>query len=300
MRKAIMAILIIFAVLFCGCTQSKSTSNTQEEVTDERNTEKVTEELDTEEMPDYHFYELSDNPEEILDYYRFEVARRIRSERDFVKEEEASWYKSEGYEVHNLEEGVLYRYFPNLSDGDYYYYPLPVSVEGTNHLVYTTRHGSVLIAPIISTGNVIGDLHLTYKEIEVLGSPTVLDNFNYEIIVYSEKGFQVYQFGKLIATLDVTGEYCGHCTLNGYLFRDGTDVCAVRFDDDLEVYYSVPIAHHVKYVIEPNYKLSSDAWSQPLFLMEDGSLKAYLGWNNKDVLDSPDNLVDPYYEGGYH
>ena len=296
MKKALLGIFVILSVTMTGCTRNDSVTSSDSEETVSK--QDITQNLEA--TPDYHFYELSDNAEEILDYYRFEVSRRVRSTEDFVKEDEARWYEDNGYEVHNPEEGVLYQYYPLYQDGDYYYYPLVVSVGNINHFVHTTDHGSVLISPSIGGGNVIGQLHLTYEEEQALGNPTIIDKVTFETRIYSEKGFQTYQFGKLVETLDVSGEYCGHSILKGYLFRDGTDVYAVRRNDELELFYSLPIAHHVKYVIEPNYKLNSDAWSQPLFLMEDGSIKAYLEWNNKDVPDSPDNLVDPYYEGGYH
>lgn len=72
-------------------------------------------------------------------------------------------------------------------------------------------------------------------------------------------------------------KYCGWSYWCGLIFRDGSNVFAIKCDAKKRL-----IAENVALVIDSDYRATSDAWSQPLFLMTDGSVKVYIGWNNED------------------
>lgn len=94
--------------------------------------------------------------------------------------------------------------------------------------------------------------------------------------------------------------YCGYSeTENAFVFRaPNGDINILR-----EKSRSLPmrietIAHKVRMVITSSYDNSSDWFSVPLFLMEDGSVKAYIFDNSDKELDSEDFLQTPRVEGG--
>ena len=97
-----------------------------------------------------------------------------------------------------------------------------------------------------------------------------------------------YSFGELVATKDVGDAiYCGLSEGNGFIFKDGDTVFAVSLD----LRERCEIATGVKLVVDCDYAYNSDAWSQPLLLMKDNTLKVFVQWE--------DELLDPIYEGGY-
>jgi len=93
--------------------------------------------------------------------------------------------------------------------------------------------------------------------------------------------------------------YTGHSYWEGYIFRSGNEVYALHVNTPNYSDGVTKIASGVKQVVVCDYYLTSDPWSQPLFLMEDGTLQAYVGWNNPGDPESLENLVNIYYEGGY-
>ena len=113
----------------------------------------------------------------------------------------------------------------------------------------------------------------------------------------------VYSFGSCSETYTVPegSVYAGFSAWEGHIFRSGTDVYALRLDmynHDSEIGEMVVLAHGVKEVIMANYRYNDDAWSQPLLLMEDGTVKVYQTWDDGPT-DDPSNLKDPVYEGGW-
>ncbi|MBR3511701.1 MAG: hypothetical protein IKN74_01935 [Clostridia bacterium] len=248
------------------------------------------------------FMELEDDSDEVYEYYRFEVARRIRSGKNFITENEAKWYLDNGYVIGNREGGLILKDNTLYHSYTSYYYPIVVNIRGRDRLIYTYEDGDVLIDPSLSHTNWLGSLHLTYEESRALGENVefIECTSGYTIIYNPDmEVMQVYQLGHLVESTTARGVYTGKSFWVGYIFRDGSDVYAVRWNDDREEYEAVCIAHHVQYVIDADYALGSDPWSQPLFLMEDGTIKAYLDWKDPEHPDSVENLVDPYYEGGY-
>lgn len=109
------------------------------------------------------------------------------------------------------------------------------------------------------------------------------------IYVFDGKELIEYSFGDIIGRITVDSEaiYCGVSEMTGFIFRKDDTVFCV----DFKLTENKPIAENVKFVISTSYAWNSDAWSQPLFLMNDGSIKAYVRWEEE--------LVEPQYEGGY-
>ncbi|MBR6504224.1 MAG: lipoprotein [Clostridia bacterium] len=107
----------------------------------------------------------------------------------------------------------------------------------------------------------------------ILSSPTVAvfwDTSNNSVIEMSENKVTRSQVVPEGAT------YCGYSRWAGFIFKLGDEVYAVfqdRAEEELK-----KIADGVKTVIATDFRLTSDAWSNPLFLMEDGSLKGYITW----------------------
>jgi len=98
-----------------------------------------------------------------------------------------------------------------------------------------------------------------------------------------------YSFGEIVATSLIPDKsiYCGISEGNGFIFRNGDSVFCISLD----LTETKTVATGVKMVLDTNYQYSHDAWSQPLLLMENGSIKAYVQWEKE--------LKDPLYEGGF-
>lgn len=295
MKKVIMAIVFAFLVAFTGCTRSTITSEKSANAqTDEQNTEETAEET-TYSDEDYSFYELEYDHQSMVEFYRFEVSRRLRRGGNFFTEDEQSWLQANDYIITNEEDGVVYQYNSFYKKGQYYIHPIVVYYKLENQLLYVEDDGDLVV-----DYEIVGNANLTLGERESLGNVEVIGKTEMSTIIYiQDKGIEKYSLGKKTAQIPVKGVYCGKSFWCGYIFHDNADVYAVNWNIDQDTYEKKAIAHNVKFVILADYKLGSDPWSQPLFLMEDGTVKAYLDWNNKEIPDSPDNLVDPFYEGGY-
>ena len=161
------------------------------------------------------------------------------------------------------------------------------------YLYWQYISGGVKYGPMESLGS-IHTLSELPKSFDLLAHSSASDTYR-----VGDQLIQ-YELGEITheVTLYKDAIYGGHSFWCGYLFRTGNEVYAINLDGytqtlgDVEKEISpVLIASGVKMILSPDYALTSDAWSQPLFLMEDGSVKAYCEWE--------DNLVAPYYEGGY-
>ena len=105
--------------------------------------------------------------------------------------------------------------------------------------------------------------------------------------------------GDELSTLELPfgAVYTGYSFWEGYIFRVDNDVYAMKLEE--QKLTGVKIATGVKSVIAADYRLNSDAWSNPLFVMADGSLKGYCSWGDRENPLSEKNLQEPQYEGGY-
>lgn len=249
---------------------------------------------ETEEKLEGHVIEFGGN---IVTYeleewsYRSEVENRLDFGNYEISDEEYSILKEHWYSV----------------DGDavkkgtsVYYYPVLAKVENSVVMYYTNSWGDIYKETISGQANDFGGS---------IGNLHSKDSYNNEIhctkdylVKYDpETGYMtVYQFDNVVREYFIGKDavYTGKSEFEGYIFRKGTDVYAVRYDCICYEGGVMTIAHDVAQVILADYDYSSDGFSQPLFLMTDGTLKVY-GGPAGETPDDVNNLYDIRYEGGY-
>ena len=184
---AIVALIALLCIVLTSCAQTTNTTASVNEETTEISSNPTAETLvsrsgldathavftshtstDSDAAP-ASFVELEDDSDEVYEYYRFDVARRIRSGKNFITEDEANWYRDNGYVIGNREGGLILRDNTLYHSYTSYYYPIVVNIRGRDRLVYTYEDGDVLIDPSLSHTNWLGNLHLTYDESQALG-----------------------------------------------------------------------------------------------------------------------------------
>lgn len=148
---------------------------------------------------------------------------------------------------------------------------------------------------------IYGSIHYNAKESEDILESNVNRVISYEPATGIVKDWRC---GKLIGLAEVPANsvYVGESIHDGFLFKDGTDVWAVRavYDNDGKMEEAKIIAHNVEFVITAQYETIYEY--QPLFLMTDGTLKTYNGYNGDfdDVpADDESHLIDVQYEDRY-
>lgn len=232
--------------------------------------------------------------ENVLDYeledwsYRMEIVERLEKE-EYFSSDEKTIYRQHGY---TFDEYAVKKY------DAVYHYPVLVQTESSLIMYYTDNWGDINKKTILGIskdfGGSIGNLHSA-------GTNAIHQTKEYLVEYDTETGYMtVYQFNKKIREefIGKNAIYTGKSEFEGYIFRLGTDVYAVRYDCitvDSGVY---AIAHNVKEVVVADYYYSSDGFSQPLFLMTDGTLKVY-GGPAGERPDDEENLLNVRYEGGY-
>ena len=290
-------------------TEPSTTEPTSTEPTTEPSTTEPTS-TEPEEIDVFQFEEVETISENI-DIYRAEVSARLEKvengESFFTVEDREilkHWVEDvekEEIEFNTNSFSTFNRTFVNVS---HYFYPVLFREGHSLVLWYTTEHGSILLEKVegwLNGGNYIGHLHCDSQEEEWISK------HNGSVLTWDEtaKTEQVkrYYFGEVVETYTVPegAIYCGFSDWEGYLFRVGTDVYSLDLGTQSVSAKLACIAHDVLYVIDSAYALGSDPWSQPLFQMVDGSIKAYVSWEgDKDApVDDPSHLVAPWYEGGY-
>lgn len=245
---------------------------------------------------------------ENISVYRDEVSKRLESlekGKDFITDQEWAAISSEWDMSQNLYRHQSYfTTFDKLyEETSKYYYP--VVFRDGNDLVmwYTSDSGSLLFKGVYgnwNSSNYGGSTHCDYTT-EFISSSSESE---YALTYSQETGKMTFwKLGKEISNYSVPAGsvYCGFSDFEGYIFRSGTDVYALKAEgtqnSDGKV---VCIAHNVQYVIDADYYFGSDPWCQPLFLMKDGSIKAYIGWNgNQASPDDESHLSELQYEGSW-
>ncbi len=240
------------------------------------------------------FPELNPDDPENLAVYRQLVKNRLTEKRYRLTEEEGYVLLAEGYSIED--------FYITKRDSKYYF-PMLFSYEGAVVLWTTSESGSVNASiiqgyPAKSFGGYIGNLAYDYLDEQILKVEL------YQAISYSNSTISIWEFGKVIDTVSLPDGsiYAGYSFFEGYIFRNGNDILTYGgyYAQFSETNSLRVIAHNVSFVIESDYAHNSDAWSVPLFLMTDGSIKAYVSWaGDSDVVDDPARLVDIQYEGGY-
>jgi hypothetical protein len=221
-----------------------------------------------------------------------EFQGRLKNLSDYTPSEPIYWCPSEA-EI----------YWANEYDIDLYEYgPYPI--------VYQDDEEGIKVYTVLESG-------LVYTTFWGLGNAHFQGDSETDEIIHSTQDYALvmnsaantvscWSFGNELCKHDLPHEavYVGFSDWVGYLFRAGTDVYALydigtcNFDKGEDPCGIKLIAENVMYVIDADYYASSDAWSQPLFHMTDGTVKVYCDW-----VEDPSNLESCLsgigYEGGY-
>ena len=238
-----------------------------------------------------------------------EVTPSVYVKLDVAEEEKLNEYLKDRYSCEFIpESSICVVKDKSLNDSSVLTRPVLVSYKGETSIIYTEQ-GKLMCwnisEPIMYAKQIAETAHTDeYKQENkiLLGTDVnmalVLDT-KYNIATY-------WEYGKAtkIWELPKNAVYCGKSPSVGYVFRDDSDVYAITVGayitstegEDLKV-----IAHNVKKVVVTNYNYDQIQLGVPLFLMNDGTLKAYVRTeaNIKDKMDSEKRLKDPVHEGGY-
>lgn len=259
------------------------------------------------------FYFTSIPPEAEADSgYYHQLMRRHELEittGSFIPSNEARFLELLGYNV--LTPGKIVHEY-DTKYGDITAYNFPVLFEGTGgvELWYITPNGDLNAKAVVGTLS-NGRSWRSYGNVHYRGDneyETVIASTMYYSIVYNTQRnmVSVWEYGRVIRKhfLPEDSIYAGYSENEGFIFRSGTDVYAVRdYGCCAERYETCLIARNVQFVIVTNYEGDgSEGLSQPLFLMTDGTIKCYCRWYlDYDVpSDDESNLVDVKFERGFN
>ena len=260
MKKTALAVLLALSIFIAGCSKTAQPIATQPTATLKM-------------AP-------TGTDEEIINKY-------LQDSKEWLSDAEEEIALKEGYRLGG--QGIMAIDVGNYwSDGSgdevAYYLPVMYQVEGRPEIVGITKRGELKIndKTLDIHGNCGGEQIMRGYE----------GNLYYEsgIISHWAYGTQTNYNG-----LPEDSVYCGVSAWAGHIFRSGSDVYTFNFEPlvpNRQAEKTVQkIATGVKSIIVADYAWNSDRWSQPLFLMVDGSIKVYD--------DNDGQLYDIHQEGGY-
>lgn len=290
---ALVTICLLTASMLYGCSDNtQSTENTESE---------------------YVFAEVPSEGNEIEGYLE-ELNKRIET-NTLKREEEIEFLESKGYFIYT--DGGYFRlsYF-NEYFGRAEYYSDPIiyqsddgfevwAINGEGELYSITieekgrysfnEEGKLYLEDTFTNyaKEIYGPIHYTAKEGE-----DIIESNKYRVISYEPATgiIKDWEYGKLISQAEVPANsvYVGDSIHDGFLFKDGTDVWAVRavYDNDGKMRESKIIAHNVEFVITAQYETKQEY--KPLFLMTDCTLKTYSIYDGKHDAPADDvsHLID--------
>ena len=286
---SLLTVIVLFSFTSCKTDTNKG-----------KNTTLPTESTEAPTEPTYNFPSLP-KADEVVSWYITEIKGRTSDDKFNFTEIEAAFYRSQDFYMQDIN---INRY--HNGSVDTYYYPVMTLNNGEFTLLYTDEYGNVRSFVIGSNGGSSdhGRLHRpsSIEDFEILSACKKRE------VLYIDSQVKVFEYQEITATYDIPegAVYCGQSQFEGYIFHKDDEVYALRGKDNGRIsdYHELKldrIAKGVEYVILSDYALSSDPWSQPLFKMQDGSLKAYVRWyGDENVPDDVGHLVEPVYEGGYH
>ena len=296
-----LAITLVFSIVFlCGCGNSSTAPTESKSETESETESEITSKDLSYSVKDFLEVKPSD---EYLYIYREEVKSRLQKldeESNFTTDLEWNAIRSL-YTNKSLQ--LTYDSITSYSGyySDEYFYPVVYSSGNSLFLWYTNESGRVIVEELsdIYSGstNYLGTLHCD----EDTESIQKIYNSHSVIVTYDNENYiaQKWEFGKAVLSAQLPEDtvYCGFSNFEGLIFRAGSDVYSLKDNDGKPTV----IAHNVKYVIDTEYRCGSDPWSQPLFLMEDGTIKVYISWEGDKAapVDDESHLVDPYHEGSH-
>lgn len=249
--------------------------------------------------------------DEMITAYRQEVEKRLEIEEEtgyFLTRAESEFLEERGYDIRFSGKTVQFydKEYGTLTRCEY-----PVIYQSSNgiELWYTTKNGMVYGKAVEgrTRNGYVGETYGSAHHDKAVNE-TVLISARCCSVLYDSSTGKVtgWEFGEKMHELNVpmNSIYAGFSEYEGFIFRDGSDVYAVR---DYNAYYIENevclIAHNVKMVITASYSPDgSDEWANPLFLMEDGSIQMYCPWYADEGASNDDesNLVTIKFEGGFN
>ena len=286
---------------------TESVSNTASADTNLENTDSnTTPSTENKESDSSAFPEVKASPENI-NVYRQEVSKRLASlgEDEFFVSDEI-WNVISNSDCLTGSKSKQNRYFTMFSETSgktsKFYYPVIFRDGEMLILWYTTDSGELRFENLDKNGTIEsskgGKVHLAISDEEIVAS-----KFGYAATYVQETGeFKVWKFGEVANTYSVPKNsiFCGLSFIEGYIFKNGTDLYTIHAPGSQLNDGTVNcIAHNVKDVIDTDYNFSYDCTNQPLFLMENGTVKCYVGWLGNGFIapDDPSHLFDVEKDG---
>ena len=175
-----------------------------------------------------------------------------------------------------------------LEDDDYHRFYNPRHAEDGS-LIYINEYGYIDSKDINIPYGVIANTCPDENSTVILSSPEVTVFWNESLGKIVEKVNNNVTRSEL---LPINSRYVGYSFWAGFIFQAEDRVFSVfAYNEEEPV---VLISENVDVVIATDIKLTSDAWSNPLFLMKDGSLKGYITWED-ELVDYSGCTADSYY-----
>lgn len=233
--------------------------------------------------------------EEAIETYLGVVRERVKEvERDktgevtFLTDNEVSFLKERGYSFQDPNVGYCTKYNQENNEITKIYYPVIFNNNRKIEIWYLNYQGEVFCA------------YEKYGEINPLpdkDNKCIMRDAKECLLYNSNSGkVTVWQFGEQIEEYAIpkNAVYIGHSLSEGYIFRYENQVYSLYYNTNGKHNGVTKIASKVKLVLTADYYFDSNSTSQPLFLMEDGSVSAYV--KGKIV---PPNVGGEYWEVYY-
>lgn len=245
--------------------------------------------------------ELPRDEQDALDMYRLEVRMRdnhpIMGGEYFVPFVEVEDYEEYGLD-YEPEERCVYAEDGYGAFVPWYECPVLFNTGDVKQLWYTDDGG--MLCKINLKRNDWRSVKFTFTDYNVhcdlSDGDEIINSNSYFAVTYNETtgSVKIWMFGLLLREHEVPAEsiYTGLSTNEGYIFRSGNEVYAVRdygcYAPEVENGVKL-IAQDVKLVIETDYCMGWEECSQPLLLMTDGTVKVYVSGIS---VDGTDGIVD--------
>ncbi len=309
MKKFSLVFALVLALVFSFTTTTLASAQAcPEQPTNESNV-KYIDPLDRKEL-----IELPRDETDAIEQYRWEV--RMRDNHPYyiggylVPPCELDVYEKYGL-VYDYQEKCVYAtegygaFVPSFD------YPVIFNTGDVKQLWYTDSEG--MLCMLTLNRDDWKSVKFTYTDINVHcdlddGNDVIINSNPFFAVTYNQEygSVKVWLFGLMLREHEIPTEsvYAGLSSNEGYIFRSGTDVYAVReygcyAGGDLNGVEH--IAQDVKLVLETDYYMGWEGWSQPLLLMIDGTVKVFYSgvseFGGSQFIDVND-LYDVTVDGG--
>lgn len=283
MKKMTAIIIMVLAIcLMAACTSKQA-------ATEPDTNENVVQAAEPFEMEEAELKELY-----------LKLYKEKSKDENFISDIEMKTYNELDLYIRNKEDGFVSSYNESYNETREYYSPIILPDISEVVIVYVDEHGEMCVY------NASSDKHDYYSNVHTPESLEFIASYANYSVVYENGTVELWEFGTKTAEVQIPADakYVGYSYWEGYLFRSGGNVYSVQIkenEDGSPKFVSEVIAHNVQEVLVTDYKLNSDAWEQPLFLMNDGTVKAYCVWagDKEAPRDDESHLVQPTSEGGY-